>query len=46
LQYWSLNSGPTLESLHQPFFVMGFFATYLPRLALNLDPPDLCFLSS
>jgi hypothetical protein len=24
-RYWGLNSGPNLESLHQLFFVMGFF---------------------
>jgi hypothetical protein len=23
-QYWGLNLGPTLEPLHQPFFVLGF----------------------
>jgi hypothetical protein len=38
------------ELLHQPFFVMGFFEigleNYLPRLASNCDPPDLCLLSS
>jgi hypothetical protein len=32
------------------FLVMGVleigFANYLPRLALNLDSPDLCLLSS
>jgi hypothetical protein len=25
LLYWGLNSGPYLELLYQPFFVMGFF---------------------
>jgi hypothetical protein len=28
------------------FFVMGFFENYLPGLAWNCDPPDLCLLSS
>jgi hypothetical protein len=33
------------------FFVMGLFSrqglmNYLPGLASNHDPPDLCFLSS
>jgi hypothetical protein len=32
-----------------PFFVMGFFEigswNYLPGLASNRDPPDLCLLS-
>jgi hypothetical protein len=40
------NSGLHLESLHQPFFVMGFFEigsmTICPGLASNLDPPNLC----
>jgi hypothetical protein len=41
-----------LVPLHQPFFffVIGFFKTgslnYLPLLALNCDPSDLCLLSS
>jgi hypothetical protein len=40
-----------LESLHQPFLCDGYFQdrvsqTICPRLALNHDPPDLCFLSS
>jgi hypothetical protein len=26
LWYWGLNLGPTLEPLHQPFFVMALFA--------------------
>jgi hypothetical protein len=31
----------------QPFFVLAIFqANYLPGLALNLDLPDLCLLSS
>jgi hypothetical protein len=38
--------GLQLELLHQHFFVMGVFMNYLPRLASNLDSPDLCFLSS
>jgi hypothetical protein len=33
-----------------PIFVKSFLRkgllNYLPRLASNLDPPDLCFLSS
>jgi hypothetical protein len=34
-----------------PFFCDGFFqdkslSNYLPRLALNCDPSDLCLLSS
>jgi hypothetical protein len=24
LWYWGLNSGPSLEPLHQPYFVIGF----------------------
>jgi hypothetical protein len=39
-----------LETLHQPFFVKGFsrqdLSNYLPRLASNCCPPDLCLLSS
>jgi hypothetical protein len=46
------TQGLHLEPLHQPFFVMvnSFFweslVNYLPRLASNLDPPNLCLLSS
>jgi hypothetical protein len=40
----------TLSHSTSPFFVKGFLrsglANYLPGLALNLDPPDLCLLSS
>jgi hypothetical protein len=51
LQYCGLNSGPTPEPFHQPFFVMGFFQgkslkNYLAGLASNHDPPDHCLLSS
>jgi hypothetical protein len=49
LLHWDSNSGP----LHQSFFVKFFFfffeikfVNYLPRLALNCYPPDLCLLSS
>jgi hypothetical protein len=49
-QHWDLNSGPTPESLHQPFFVLHFLRqdleNYFPRLALNHHPPDLRLLSS
>jgi hypothetical protein len=43
--------GPSLEPLHQPFFVLGIFEigshwTICPRLASNHNPPDLCLLSS
>jgi hypothetical protein len=35
---------------NQPFFMKGFFKigspNYLPGLASNHDPPDLCLLSS
>jgi hypothetical protein len=34
-----------LELFQQPYFVMGLM-NYLPWPALNLDPPDLCLLSS
>jgi hypothetical protein len=30
-QYWDLNSGPTPEPQHQPFFVMGFFEIGTPE---------------
>jgi hypothetical protein len=50
LPCWGLNSGIHLQPFHQLFFVMGFWreglTNYLPRLALNLDPPDLCLLSN
>jgi hypothetical protein len=49
-QYWGLNSrlqagALPLEPLHQPFSVLGLM-NYLPGLALNHDPPDLCLPSS
>jgi hypothetical protein len=35
------------ESLHPPFFLKGFFLiNYLPQLASNPDPPNLCLLSN
>jgi hypothetical protein len=40
------TQGLHLEPLHQPFFVMGIFKIGSRRLASNLDPPDLCLLSS
>jgi hypothetical protein len=45
------TQGLHLEPLHQPFFVKGFFkirvsGNYLPSLAWNCDPSDLCLLSS
>jgi hypothetical protein len=40
----------TLSHSTSPFFVKGFsrwgLSNYLPGLASNLDPPDLCLLSS
>jgi hypothetical protein len=39
----------TFSHYTRPIFVKGCFeirSQYFPRLALNLDPPDLCFLSS
>jgi hypothetical protein len=50
LQFWGLISGLHLEPLHQPnFWWWGFLRqglmNYLPGLALNCDPPDLCLLS-
>jgi hypothetical protein len=40
----------TLSHSTSPIFVMGFqdriLLNYLLGLALNLDPPDLCLLSS
>jgi hypothetical protein len=42
--------GLHLEPLTSPIFVKGFsregLANYLPRLALDRYPPDLCLLSS
>jgi hypothetical protein len=32
LQYWGLNSGPPPWTLHQPFFVKGFFEIRAPEL--------------
>jgi hypothetical protein len=52
LQYWDLNSGPSPSATPPALFLGRFFflnrvsQNYLPRLALNLDPPDLCLLSS
>jgi hypothetical protein len=43
------TQGLHLEALHQPFFCEGSFeigSCKLFGLALNLDPPDLCLLSS
>jgi hypothetical protein len=38
------------EPLQEPFSVLGIFemglTNYLPGLASNCDPPNLCFLSS
>jgi hypothetical protein len=48
-QYWGLNSDLHLEALlYQCFFMMGFLSlvNHLSELALNLDPPDLCLLST
>jgi hypothetical protein len=40
----------TLSHSTSPFFLKGIFEigslNYLPRLALNSNPPDLCLLSS
>jgi hypothetical protein len=40
----------TLRHFSPFFFVMGFsrlgFTNYLPGLALNCSPPDLCLLNS
>jgi hypothetical protein len=40
----------TLSHSTSPFFVKGILrwglVNYLPGLALNRDPPDLCLLSS
>jgi hypothetical protein len=46
-----LNSGPTPCTTPPAHFVLGIFeiesiVNYLPGVALNLDPPDLCRLSS
>jgi hypothetical protein len=50
LQCWGLNSGPTPWALLPAPFCDGFFwdgvINYLPGLALNHDPPDLCLLCS
>jgi hypothetical protein len=48
LQYWGLNSGPTPRATPPPLFCKRLFPdrvlrNYLPRLASNHDPPDLCF---
>jgi hypothetical protein len=47
LQYWGLNSPPATPPA---LFCEGFFEIGSPelfaQLALNLDPPDLCLLSS
>jgi hypothetical protein len=43
------TQGLHLEPLHQHFYVKNVFQSlvnYLPGLALNLDPTDLCLLSS
>jgi hypothetical protein len=44
------TQGLHLEPLHQPFLWWIFsrqgLENYLPRLAVNLDPLDLCLLSS
>jgi hypothetical protein len=49
-QYYGLNSGPTPWATPQPFLWWVFsrwgLENYLPRLASNLNPPDLCLLSS
>jgi hypothetical protein len=50
LRYWSLSSGltpwATLSDLFGDVFFWQGLQNCLPRLALNYDPPDLCFLSS
>jgi hypothetical protein len=42
--------GLHLEPLHGPFFVIGYFGIGFLKLfaqaVFDLDPPDLCFLSS
>jgi hypothetical protein len=50
LQYWCLNSGPTSWATPPDLFLWKVFRdkvsqNYLPRLALNHDPPDLCLQS-
>jgi hypothetical protein len=45
------TQGLHLEPLHQTFFIKGFFWdrvswNYLPGLASDHDPSNLCFLSS
>jgi hypothetical protein len=48
LQYWGLNLGPSRVA--SPFFVKAFsrqgLENYLPQLASNSDPSDLCLLSN
>jgi hypothetical protein len=48
--YWGLNSGPSPWTTPPVLFCDGFFnsisRTICPGLASNLDPPDLCLLSS
>jgi hypothetical protein len=51
LQYWGLNSRLSPWATSPALFLWRVFRdrvsrSYLPRLALNLDPPDLCLLSS
>jgi hypothetical protein len=51
LQYWGLNLGPTPQATPPALYCDGFYQemglkNYLPWLALNHDPPYLCFLSS
>jgi hypothetical protein len=45
--FWclGLNSGPSPQATPPALFEIGS-QNYLPRLALNWDPPDLCLLSS
>jgi hypothetical protein len=56
-QHWGWNSGPhllgtlTVQPMCLPCFYIGCFrdrvsVNYLPGLASNCDPPDLCLLSS
>jgi hypothetical protein len=48
IEAWT--QGLHFESIRQPFFVKRFsrqgLMNYMPRLALNCNPPDLCLLSS
>jgi hypothetical protein len=51
LHYWGLNSGPSpwvtpLALFCDEFFLRRRLSNYLPGLALNRDPPDLCLLRS